>query len=416
MHRKNTFLLGSIIFGMVVITGCSAYMAGNIKLAGENYEEAIAKYQEALANNPDDWRARKKLGYAYIKTGQTDKAIDEFNRVLQQKPGESYATYYLGLAELQKGERDKTIHSWKSYRNKPNPSVEQKIKQQLTLVEMVESIGLAKQALADEQKLQTLPPKSGTVAVFYFKDISPNNDFKHLQKALAAMITTDLAHVKSLQVLERFRIQFLLEEMKLGQTGIVETQTAPRVGRLLGAENLIVGTIESGTIWVKTSVASTTQKDLLGSVAVSSEVEEFFKLEKEVVYRILNLLRAPFTPEEKEEFSKYHTKDLQAVIYYGQALEALDESLWKEARRFFKLALERDPYFDLARIDLESCPSANTPAVAALYAMPDSEFAVTLERYAGQSPLEIYWLFPEQDTRLPEKKEEETTGSITIKW
>jgi len=218
--------------------------------------------------------------------------------------------------------------------------VEEEIKKQLTLLEISESIHLARQALAEEEKLKTMPPKSGTVAVFYFKDTSADRSFRHLQKAMATMIIADLSQVSSLQVLERLRVQFLLSEMQLGQTGIVEETTAPRYGHLLGAENLIVGTMEPGSLRVKTSVASTSKKDVVGSIAVGSEIEEFYILQKEIVYNILKLLRVKFTSLEEMKFSQYHTKNLKAVTYFGQGLEAFTDLAF--------LSLKQNQIADLA--------------------------------------------------------------------
>jgi tetratricopeptide (TPR) repeat protein len=274
MHKKYIFQSGAFIFGLILLFGCTPYMKGSRQLDREDYDAAIESFQEELAQNPDNWRARQRLGFAYLKTGRLDQSISEFKTVVgqqppayppstaisfaprqfQAKPGQNprdpFSTYYLGLAYLRNGQGVQAIETWRSYRNRREPLVEQEIKKQLTLVEISESIRLARQALAEEEKLETIPPRSGTVAVFYFKDTSPDRSFRHLQKAMATMITADLSQVRSLQVLERFRVQFLLAEMQLGQTGIVEETTAPRYGHLLGAENLIVGSMEPGSLRV----------------------------------------------------------------------------------------------------------------------------------------------------------------------
>jgi tetratricopeptide (TPR) repeat protein len=252
---KKKIIYPQIIFvvALAVLFGCTPYMKGSRQLDRENYEAAIESFEEELARNPDNWRARQRLGFAYLKTGRLDRSISEFKTVAGQQPAayppatafsfaprqtkdvpgqnprDPFSTYYLGLAYLQNGQGDQAIETWRSYRNRKEPLVEKEIKKQLTLVEISESIQLARKALAEEEKLETIPPKSGTVAVFYFKDTSPDSSFRHLQKAMALMITADLSQVRSLQVLERFRVQFLLTEMQLGQTGIVEETTALHV-------------------------------------------------------------------------------------------------------------------------------------------------------------------------------------------
>ena len=228
------------------------------------------------------------------------------------------------------------------------------------------------------------------------------------------MITTDLAQVKSLHVLERVRVQYLLAEMQLGQTGIVEEKTAPRAGRLLGAENLIVGSLEPGSLAARASVASTTTEDVIGTFYVAAEPEEFFILQKEIVYNILQVLPVTFTPEEEKHFSRYHTKNLQAVLYLGHGLDVLDAGQWKEAKMLFMKAIEEDPEFELARYYGEHCPAATAAAISSLGAMTVGELvnnvaAVVDEASAGQAASAS-----EQGGGPGE--EASTTGSVSISW
>ncbi len=199
------------------------------------------------------------------------------------------------------------------------------------------------------------------------------------------MIITDLAQIESLTVLERMRVQYLLSEMQMGQTGIVETATAPRAGRLLGAESLIVGSLEPGSLAVKASVGSTTTEEVVGAFSVTAEEEEFFLLEKEIVYNALKILGVSLTQEEKDRVSKYHTKNLQAALYLGQGLDALDVGEWKEARGFFKQALDIDPRFDLARYYYEHCPAVTVATISSLGAMTVDDLAKDIESSVQQA-------------------------------
>ena len=429
------------IIALAVLFGCTPYMKGSMDLERENYAAAIENFQEELSEDPANWRARQGLGLAYLKTGQNDKAIDEFQYVLGeesgastafgyapgnidhglgQRPGDPFANYHLGLAYLYNGQRSEAIETWKSYQNQREPLVEEEVKKQIIPIEIYDSIHRAKQVLEEEKRLETLPPKPGTVAVFYFKDLSADNRFRSLQKAMAEMIITDLAQVKSLQVLERMRVQFLLTEMQMGQTGIVEEKTAPRAGRLLGAENLIVGSLEPGSLEAKASVASTTTEDVVGAFAVTAEQEEFFILEKEIVYNILKVLPVTFTPEEEEQFKKYHTKNLQAVLYFGQGLDALDAGQWKDAKILFKKATEEDPEFELAKYYSDHCPAATVATITSLSAMTVGQLANSVEAAVGEASAAQAGLASDQGVgpgdAAPPSEPSPTSGSVSISW
>jgi tetratricopeptide (TPR) repeat protein len=446
---KNVIFFTAIGFWGLLLLGCSPYMKGAMQLDRKNYNAAISNFEEALAQNPENWKARQRLGFSYLKTGQLDRAIDEFNMVLGDpeyvlpttamsftataprqpgrapglKPGDPKSTYYLGLAYLHNGQRLEAIETWRRYRNRSEPLVEEEIRKQLTLVEISESIRLARQALAEEEELKTKPPKPQTVAVFYFKDTSPDRSFQHLRKALAAMITSDLSLVSSLQVLERFRVQFLLAEMQLGQTGIVEETSAPRFGYLLGAENLIVGALEPGSLRVKTSVASTTQKDVVGSIAVGSEIEEFYVLQKEIVYNILNVLGVSFTADEEARFGKYHTKSLKAVLYFGQGLDALDAGSWKDAKNFFKQAAKEDPGFELAVLYGEASPGASSPTITTLSTITDNDLALAIQNDMSSAITAQAVAKADEATSFNDpvvtnlaQPEPQQTGSVSVSW
>jgi tetratricopeptide (TPR) repeat protein len=385
MMRKISQHLGIVVLVAFGLCGCSAYMAGNWKFSQKQYDAAIGYYQEALAKDPNDWQARRQLGLAYVRNGQYDKAVGELTKVLQQRPGDSDATYYLGLALLSNGERAKAAETWKSYKNTEKPMVAEAIRRQVTLVEIAESLRLAKQAVAEEAKLRAARPRPGTVAVFYFKDLSPDARFRPLQKALAMMIITDLGQVRSLQVVERLQVQSLLAEMQLGQTGIVEARTAPRAGRFLGAESLIVGTFEPGSLLIKTSVASTSKQNVVGSFSLKGEQQEFFDLQKEIVSNVLKLLRVSLSPEEQRLVGKYQTHNFKAVTYFGQGLDALDAGKWKEAKNLFQKAVSEDPGFALAVRWRNACPDAGSPSIGALGSMSGPDLAAVAEAAVAQA-------------------------------
>ena len=198
----------------------------------------------------------------------------------------------------------------------------------------------------------------------------------------------------------------------MGQTGIVEETTAPRVGRLLGAENLVVGSLEPGSLAAKTSVASTKTEDVVGAFSVTGEQEEFFELEKEIVYNILKVLGVTFTPEEEGQLKKYHTKNLQAVIYFGQGLDALDAGRWQDAKILFNKATGEDPEFKLARYYSDHCPTPTVASISTLSAMTVEQLADNVDTVVNEAS-EAQAESDQQRESGPETPE---PGSITITW
>ena len=57
------------------------------------------------------------------------------------------------------------------------------------------------------------------------------------------MLITDLSTIKTLQIVERVKLQALVEELGLGTSGLVQPGTEPRLGKMLGARWLVGGDI-----------------------------------------------------------------------------------------------------------------------------------------------------------------------------
>jgi len=386
MIKIKNFLYGFLITGLVLLVGCGGFgelTRAELKLGAKKYDEAIPLYKEYLAKKPDSAAGHSKLGFAYLKTGRLDEAIAEFQTALKNEPGEPYSTYYLGLAWLNKEDFDKAIQVWQGYRNKTQPLIEEEIRRQLTLLQIAQSHKAASKALAEEKKLGTVKTDLNTVAVCYYQDLSPDKSLGAFQKGLAAMVISDLTKIKSIKVVERVRLQALLEEMKLGQTGIVDPKTAPRIGKLLGAENIIVGNLSLGSIKAATTLASSGKGNVKGSVAVSVDQDKFFELPMIIARDSAKILGITLTNEESKAIGVPHTKVYNAVVYFGKALDALDAGKWKDAKDFFSLALKEDPAFGLARQGAESCPGGGAPGIGAVSGMSAANFSAMSEASVG---------------------------------
>jgi tetratricopeptide (TPR) repeat protein len=149
MKIKSAHKVSTLVVGLLLFSGCTAYVTGDFELSQRNYNAAIPYFQQYLAENQDHLEARNKLGFAYLKTGQINQAIQEFEKVLEGNPGNPYATLYLGLAWLKKNELRKAITTWRSYKDESKTQVEKEIQRQVTFLEKAESQRLSKTDLAE---------------------------------------------------------------------------------------------------------------------------------------------------------------------------------------------------------------------------------------------------------------------------
>lgn len=91
------------------------------------------------------------------------------------------------------------------------------------------------------------PQLKKRVAVFTFEDKSSHGwrwwDGKSPGDGVADMLTTTLVKSGKYVVVERQEITQVLDEQKLGQTGLVTPQSAAEMGKLLGVELAIMGAV-----------------------------------------------------------------------------------------------------------------------------------------------------------------------------
>ena len=389
MSRKSYFMLGSLCLVISLLFSCAGtVMKADIKMRQESYDEATSLYREYLAEHPAAFRIRSRLGFALLKTGRLDDAIAEFENVLETEPGDPYSVLYLGMAYLNKEEIDKAVGIWQGYRNKTQPRIEAEITRFLTLLQIADSQRKAREALSKEEELMTVQPDTNTVAVCYYDDLSPDKSLGAFQKGLAAMIITDLSKVRSLKIVERIQMQALLEEMKLGQTGIVDEATAPRLGRLLRAENLIVGSLMPGSIQATTSVTSATKGSVNAAITVSVEQEKFYELSMNIVQGVTRAMNIELSPEEKAAIGVPQTTNYKAFIYFGEALDALDAGDWKKAKDLFAKAVEADPQFDMARDGRDACPEIWLPNISDLGDMAGTQISEKAESSVSNAAIE----------------------------
>lgn len=85
-----------------------------------------------------------------------------------------------------------------------------------------------------------------TLAVLNFKNSSGQFALDALEQSVPEMLKTELSRSASrLLVVERQKLEAILQEQALGQSGVLDEQTAQRVGQLVGAQFLLSGEIST---------------------------------------------------------------------------------------------------------------------------------------------------------------------------
>jgi TolB-like protein len=204
----------------------------------------------------------------------------------------------------------------------------------------------ASSVLKEEKTLEAVKARN-TAAVLYFQNRSGKASLDPLQKGMSLMLTTDLSKVKGIQVVERVRLQALSEELRLGVSGLVDPSNSLRIGKLLGAQWLIGGRILEGKadrLGIESSPLDVPNQNILGQPAVEGSLSDLFRMEKDLLFGIVKLLRIELKPEEDAEIRRYCSTNPNALLALFRGIAMSDQRNYEKAAEFYELALKEDPY------------------------------------------------------------------------
>ena len=329
---------------------------------------ACARTPRSGSITPPTPRDRFHLAATLAAAGRCDTAVVVATAAQALAPGDVRGPLVLGGCQEQAGRFDDAIATYNAFAA-AHPGARGvaalRAKAQLALRNAAEQT--ARQALAREAELAQQPPQAATVAVLPLV-IAGDSSVQPLSRGLADLITTDLAHIRTLRLVERLQIGMLLDELKAGQSERTDPATAARVGRLLQAERMVQGTATippippngAATIQLSATVVTT-----VGVVRPVGQVTGLFRqllaLEKQVVFDLAGQLGIALTEAERQQILRQGPKSLAAFLAYSRALDDLDRGDYDGAARNFGAATRADPSFQAARQGQET--AAATTAV-----------------------------------------------------
>jgi TolB-like protein len=94
---------------------------------------------------------------------------------------------------------------------------------------------LSQPAYAQNKKL--------SIAIIDFDNNSGNKDWDYMQKGVPRILISNLAQNKGLKIVERTKLDKALKELNFSQTGLVSQETAKKLGKLIGADYALFGSI-----------------------------------------------------------------------------------------------------------------------------------------------------------------------------
>lgn len=342
---QKLFVTIVLLFWILIVSGCAARDSTRLD-TGKTYEAVGAiKFDEDSGEDVFEYKDGKII------------------RLSTLSPDNYAIRFDIGMAYLRKGERDAAIQQWEKYLAlAPDNSKSVSVRERLTVLKIRQATDFAKEAVKRgpgedlENRLKT-----NTVAVLNFKNVA-TPDLIPFIKGLTAMVITDLAKVPELRVVERVKMQALMDEMRIGATGLVDPATACKAGQLLLARNIAwgeMGVSQKDDLQIVSIVTETLNHQELGKTTIGRPRQEFFKLEKEIVFKILDMLglkKEDLDPSVLKSLRRIHTTNMRAFMSFGRGLHLLDQMQFAQASQAFNNAVKLDPQFNSAHSAAQSTP------------------------------------------------------------
>jgi len=360
MKNSERYILTVAIAASVIIASCGPNLAQitNDLIAEGRYDEAIARMNRALVQEPDVPEYKRLMGIALYNRKFYSESVTLFQQVLADDEEDDQAAYYLAASYEALRDYNRAIQYYRLYNEltffgQYKDVVEARIK--LLYRQQIEAE--AQRALMMEQQLDVAKVPNNTIAILYFENKGQKAELNPLQKGLAEMVITDLAKVKSLKVVERIRLQEMMQEMNLGESDLVDQRTAPRLGKLLGAYRLVKGSffeLTNDKLNIDAFVARTRTGELDATTNITGNMQDFFRLEKDLVFKILNELKITLTDTEREAILEIPTENFFAFLQYSRGLDYEDRGLYTQAFEAYTQAAVTDPNYTQAKTSASS--------------------------------------------------------------
>ena len=197
-------------------------------------------------------------------------------------------------------------------------------------------------------------PGVKTIAIMEFDNFSVQKYQEQLGpigKGLADWFEHDFGKISSLTVVERDKINFVLQELELQKSGTVDRATAVKAGKVLGAQFMVFGSItqmDDKNTGMVVKVVSVETSEIVASVDRRGK-PNYSKLEQELVVELAKQLDIVLSDDVKKLIEEGGTESLDATTFYSKGLEYSDRYDYKQAYEYFKKAFELDPDFTEAK-------------------------------------------------------------------
>ena len=322
----------------------------------------ISRLERAREASPRSAAVLRALGIVYFRAGRHADALAALTEARRLSPRDGVAALYAGMSAEALGNISAAREAYATYlRHGRTRRVRYQLAARLAALNRRELAARAKESLAAEGALRVTGTTPRVVAVPPFSFAGTDSTLRPLGRGLADLVITDLSRSSQLILVERDRMQALLDEIARSGTGRGDSATALRAGRIVGAGRLVQGALTqlpNGSLRVDAAVIDVPTTAAVDAVSDDDRLEQLFALEKRIVFDLFEALGVTLTANERALVEQRPTRSMAAFVSYSAGLASADSGNLGAAIRHFSEAARQDPEFSAARARREEAEEA----------------------------------------------------------
>ena len=336
-------ILLALVTGLANAAGCAPH----------NPASAVTRLEAKRDAHPDAAKTLRALGIAYHDAGRDTDAVRVLGRAQQLMPSDGVTALYLGMSAEAAGDLKAARAAYEGYvRFGRTSRVRSQLRGKLAALARKEIEADAKAIVAEESKIGSEPGSPRTVAVIPLSFSGTDTTLTSLGRGLADLMITDLSRSTQLMVVERERLDALLDEINRSGDGSVDAATTVRSGRLARAGRVVRGSVtqlQGSALRADAAVVDVSTARAGNALNADFTLDAVFDAEKHIVFALFADMGITLTAAERAAIDQRPTRSLSAFLAYSGGLSAEDSGRFDRAAQLFSDAARIDPGFAAAQ-------------------------------------------------------------------
>ncbi len=183
------------------------------------------------------------------------------------------------------------------------------------------------------------------IAVMPFENTTRDKTVDWLGGGIAETLTTELGRISDFTLVERNRLNDALKEIKLGQSAAVDAATAQRMGKILGADSIVVGSFQK--VMEDVRVQARIIDVETGQVRAPARVDgkDILQVQVDIATKLVMEMKGSVAEAEKKKLESLPSKNVDALQALSDGAYFLRSDLTEDALKEFERAIMLDPNF-----------------------------------------------------------------------